>query len=122
MSIHAQVCTGPRAPDHQIVSTVRSLDGTVPPILNQLASVFPARLKLFGTNGPVALAAAIQNDYTAKNKHLDKLLSVILKRIGETCIYVQQILTCWPCVEFSLKSLSLDEGLSCCCFSLSLLV
>lgn len=62
--------TGPQASGHQIVSTVRSLDSAMPLILNQLASVFPARLKLFRTNGPVALAAVIQNESTAKNKHL----------------------------------------------------
>lgn len=82
MSIHARVCTGPQASDHQIVSTARSLDGTVPPILNQLASVFPARLKLFRTNGPVALTAAVQTVCTAKNKHLDKSFKCNFKEEG----------------------------------------
>lgn len=75
-------CTGPQASDHQIVSTVRSLDCTVPLILNQLASVFPARLKLFRTNGPMALTAAIQNDCTAKNEHLNKSFKSNLKEEG----------------------------------------
>lgn len=61
-------CARPQASDHQIVSTVRSLDRTVPLIPNQLVSVLPARLKLFRTNGPVALAAAIQNGCTAIKK------------------------------------------------------
>lgn len=46
-------CRGPRAPDRQVVFTVRSLDLAVPLILDQLLSVFPARINLFRTNGPV---------------------------------------------------------------------
>ena len=106
MSIHAQVCTGPQASDHQIVSTVRSLDCAVPPILNQLASVFPARLKLFRTNGPVVLTATIQNDCTAKNKHLNKLFkSYVKEEGGEMHLFTVKILICWPRVELSLNAL-----------------
>lgn len=47
-------CRRPRAPDRQIVFTVRSLVLAVPLIHDQLASVFPARINLFRTNGPVA--------------------------------------------------------------------
>lgn len=75
-------CTGPQASDHQIVSTVRSLESIVPLILNQLASVFPARPKLFRTNGPVALTAALQNDCTAKNKLLNKSFKSNFKEDG----------------------------------------
>lgn len=46
-------CRRPRAPDRQIVFTVRSLDLAVPLIHDQLPSVFPARINLFRTNGPV---------------------------------------------------------------------
>lgn len=45
-------CRGPRAPDRQIVFTVRSLDLAMPLIHNQLVSVFPARINLVRTNGP----------------------------------------------------------------------
>lgn len=58
--------TGPRASDHSMVSTARSLDSAAPPVLNQLASVFPARLKLLGTNGHAVLTTVVKNDCTAK--------------------------------------------------------
>lgn len=48
-------CRGPRPPDRQIVFSVRSLDLAPPLILDQPASVFPAKRNLFGTNAPVVL-------------------------------------------------------------------
>lgn len=64
--------TAPQALAHPIVFTVRRLDCSASLILNQLASVLPARLKLFRTNGPVVLAGAVQDECTVKNKHLNK--------------------------------------------------
>lgn len=81
-------CMRPRASGHQTVSSVRSLGSAGLSFLNQLASVFPARLKLFRTNGPVVLTAMIQNGCTA-NKNLDKLFKSNFKDFGTGCIYIQ---------------------------------
>lgn len=64
---------GPQASNHHIVFTVRSLACSASLVLHQPAPAFPARLKLFRTNGPVVRTAAVQKDCTVKkNKHLNK--------------------------------------------------
>lgn len=58
-------CRGPRAPDRQVVFTVRSLDLAVPLILDQLLSVFPARRNLFRTNGPAVFQCSNSSSNSA---------------------------------------------------------
>lgn len=63
-------CRRPQALDRQIVFTVRSLDLAAPLIHDQLASVFPARINLVRTNGPVVfIKQRNKSDDNSKSAH-----------------------------------------------------